>query len=242
MLVAALALVGAACGGDDDASTDDAAESDSGDTGDNGDGGDDGGSGGGEFCDLARGVEEGEDLLEGVDFSDPDAIEDAYRTMIDRINDASDSAPDEIRDDIELVIDRSEAVFEALEDADFNILDVDQSVLEDPEAEAASERIDAYLDNECGITTDSDDSDDTDDSDDSGDTGDTGDTGDVEGTIRDQLLTQFTAMGMTEDQANCLVDNIDFAEVAEGNVDDPTAFFELFETCDIDITQLQPGS
>jgi hypothetical protein len=259
-MVAALALVGGACGGDDDgdANDDAAATSDGSDADaaeDSSDDGDDGvgsgDSGDSEWCDMARTVEAEDDLLEGVDFSDPDALEDSYQQMIDLVEDAAGSAPEELEADIDLVVDRSKVIFEALKDADFNILDVDQSVFEDPEADAASERIDAYNEAECGIESDLDDS-----TDDSGDvTDDTGDAdvtddsdGDTDddvlsgdGTIRDELLRQFGALGMTDEQANCMVDNLDMGEVAATGADDPSMFLDLFETCDIDLTQLQTG-
>ena len=84
--------------------------------------------------------------------------------MIDLVEDAAESAPEEVKADIELTVERSKVIFGALSDADFNILDVDQAVFEDPEAEAASERIEAYNE-QCGIADDdvTDDGDATDD-------------------------------------------------------------------------------
>jgi hypothetical protein len=48
-------------------------------------------------------------------------------------------------------------------------------------------------------------------------------------------------MGMTEEQANCLVDNLDMDEVAASGASDPSMFFDLFETCDINLAELTPG-
>ena len=48
-------------------------------------------------------------------------------------------------------------------------------------------------------------------------------------------------MGMTEDQANCMVDNIDMDAVVANGADDPSMFLDLFETCDIDLADLQAG-
>jgi hypothetical protein len=241
-MVAALALASGACGGDDDAAEDapatsDAAEdaaatSDAVDVGD--DSGGDGDSSNSEWCQLARGVESESDLLDDVDFTDPEAIEDAFQQVIGSLEDAADSAPEEIEADVELTLDGFKELFDALQAVDFDFLEIDVSLAENPEVEAASDRIEEYNERECGIERDSDDTD-TDTS-----TGD-GDAGSDEGTIRDQLLAQFTAMGMTEDQANCLVDNIDFAEVADSGGPDTSALLDLFETCDIDLAELQPG-
>jgi hypothetical protein len=267
VMVAALALVGGACGDDDGDATDDAAATSDGadadaaedsiddsDSDESDDGDDGGGTGDSEWCDKARRVEAEDDLLEGVDFNDPEALEDSYQQMIDLVEDAAESAPEEIADDIDLVVDRSKVIFDALRDADFNVLDVEQSVFDDPEADAASERIDAYNEAECGIESDLDDSpdDSSDVTDDTGDTDDADVTDDSdadtdddvlsgEGTIRDELLRQFGALGMTDEQANCMVDNLDMDEVAATGADDPSMFLDLFETCDIDLTQLQTG-
>jgi hypothetical protein len=46
---------------------------------------------------------------------------------------------------------------------------------------------------------------------------------------------------MTDEQANCLVDNLDMDEVVASGAEDPSMFLDLFETCDIDLTQLQTG-
>ena len=73
----------------------------------------------------------------------------------------------------------------------------------------------------------------------------TDDTGDAvvsgEGTVQDELMRQFTAMGMSEDQASCLVDNLDMDEVVANGANDPSMFLDLFETCDINLAELQTG-
>ena len=243
VMVGALVLAGGACGGDDDVDVTDDAAATSDASDDGGDSGDDGGSGGGEWCDVARDVEAQFDEFDDIDFTDPESIEDAFQQMIDGVEDAADSAPDEIEDDLRLTVDGFEELFEALQDVDFEFLELDQSVLENPELEAASDRIEAYNERECGIVSESDVTDETDVTDgtvdsesDSGDADNSG-----EGTVRDEMVRQFTALGMTEDQANCLVDNIDMEEVAATGADDPSMFFDLFETCDIDLADLQPG-
>ena len=53
-------------------------------------------------------------------------------------------------------------------------------------------------------------------------------------------MRQFTAMGMTEDQASCMVDNLDMEEVVASGATDPMMFLDLFETCDINMAELQP--
>ena len=235
-MVAALALVGASCGGDDDA-TDDAGAADTSsedaDSGDNDDAGNDD-AGNDEWCDLVESAEFDTPQLDDLDINDPESVENAFQEVVDLMEEAADRAPDEIEDDVELLVDQAKTFFEALKDADFNFLDVDQAALENTEADAASDRIDEF----CGFDSDDATSDTGD-----GATDDTGDTGgdlSGEGTVRDELLRQFTAMGMSEDQANCLVDNLDMDEVVANGANDPSMFLDLFETCDINLAELQP--
>ena len=135
----------------------------------------------------------------------------------------------------EILADQFNAFFDQLEDVDFNFAEIDPSELDSPEADAASERIDEF----CGLDPDAGETVTTDDAAATDDTG--GAVVSDEGTVQDMLLQQFTAMGMTEDQANCLVDNIDMEEVAASGAADPSMLFDLLETCDIDPADLQPG-
>ena len=153
VMVAALALAGGACGGDDDDATDDAAVTTDGSNGDadSGDGDDD--SGGGEWCDVARDLETNT-LLDDVDIDDPDAIENAFEEMIDLAEEAADSAPDEIKDDLEFLVEESRDLVDALREVDFDFEAIDPSILADPESIAAGERVDEYSVRVCGIESD----------------------------------------------------------------------------------------
>ena len=124
-LIAVLALGGlfaAACGDDDDG----------------GSGGGGGGGGGGDsaFCDQARALEEAEEF----DPSNEEAFEDA----IDQARDALESAPDEIQDDVQVLLD----ALEAFESGDFESIDTD-------ELEQAGQNLDEYLRDQCGIDVES---------------------------------------------------------------------------------------
>ena len=129
-----LALVGGACGGDDDVADDAGARESGASIGDadSGDAGDRDASGGNDRSGAIWPVEAEDDLLEGVDFTDPEALEVAYQSMIDLVEDAAESAPEEVRPTSSSTVERSKVIFGALSDADFNILDVDQAVFETP--------------------------------------------------------------------------------------------------------------
>ncbi len=123
-IVAVLSLTGAACGGDDD---DDA-------------GGGGGGGGGGDFCDQARALDE----QDTEDISPEESLE--------SLRDISDDAPDELQDEIDLLIELGELVVEAGDDPEAQaeaFADVDQE-----ELTTASATLTAYLEEECGITED----------------------------------------------------------------------------------------
>jgi hypothetical protein len=210
-MVAALALAGAACGGDDDD------------------------SGAGDWCDLARDLESNT-RFDDIEFDDPDSVEDAYREVADILDDAVDSAPDEIKVDVQTVLTRTEELIDALEAVDFDFAALDESVLGDLETADASDRIEEYGERVCGIAS-ADDSEGT-----IGGGSDDGTIGDIdESAIRNRLVTMFEALGITEDQADCLVDNMDSEDLAaSGDQVDPSMFLHLYETCGIDFDP-QPG-
>jgi hypothetical protein len=186
-------------------------------------------------------------VLDDVDVEDPAAIESAFEEMIDLTEEAADSAPDEIKADVELVVEAAKDLVDELRDVDFDFTALDETVLDNPEATEAGERIEEYGERVCGIGS-TDDTLDTDVGivDDTLDTGtdatdDSGDDSGLDGTTRDQVITQLTGVGLTEEQANCIVDNVDDLEdFATTGASDPTAFLALVETCDIDLTTLQP--
>jgi hypothetical protein len=237
-MVAVLALAGVACGGDDDGDAPDGASATSdnatatSDDSNGEDSGDDAGSGGGEWCDLARDLESNT-VFDDIDVDDPDSVENAYRESIDILDNAVDSAPDEIKADVETVLASTEKLVDALEDVDFDFAALDESVLGDLETVDASDRIEEYGVRVCGISSDE-------------NSEDTlvveGDVDDIdEGAIRDRLVTMFEALGITEDQADCLVDNMDSEDLAaSGDQVDPSMFLHLYETCGIDFDS-QPG-
>lgn len=263
VLLMALALFAGACGDDDDGSSpfqaaQDAADDDgsnddgSGDDGSNDDGSNDDGSGDdgpmsgdadSEWCRLARDVEAESILGAGNDdvfTSGPDAIEEALQTTLDFADDAEDLAPDEIADDVETIFDGLRRFDEVLAEADYNFLQVDTAdleVLNDPAFSEAGERIQRYNRDVCGIESDIDlGGDDGTATDDSGD-------GTTEDTLPDGSIGDIVAqtlrdsLGLSEEQAQCLVDNLDLDSFDPENPD-ISQMFGIFEDCDIDLAQL----
>ena len=214
--------------------------------GDDDDGGGDAADGDSEWCALAQRFEDQDDLLSDVDFTDPEAMQAAFDDATSLMDEAVDAAPDEIADDVEATSDAFAEYRELLEDADFDIMNVDTAEFESigTDIEEATERVDAYNERVCGITSE--------------DTADTSDTSDTSGTVADDatdttdeaseatlpeggtlndaLVQQFTAMGMSEEEAQCLVDTIDIQEFSESQ--DTNMLLEAFEECGIDPTSL----
>lgn len=221
-LLLALTLVAAACGGDDDGGTFA------------------GGGGGGEgdleaFCDFAQQQEDLDQAVNGgeVNIFEPDEFRGAFDELFELTEQAADIAPEEIRADFELVRDGLSDVRSQLEDVDYDITAINEEDFADTEEQnAASDRIEAFIEEECGIVD-----------------------SDVE-LSDDQLQEQleesgagggliaqaFVEAGLTEDQANCLAERVTFDELlAFGETADgtpPAEFFEDLDACGVSLEQL----
>lgn len=167
--VVMLALVIACGGGDDDDSN--------GDDGNGGGGGNDNGSyssggsssGGGSSNSGGSGGNSGGgsnsnfcstdtfDNFDDLDFTNTSNLKDQFEAIDDGLEDWADNAPDEIEDDINLVVDAMRDLIQVLRDNDFNILALATSgddpftALDTAEFNAATERIGDY----CGFDFDS---------------------------------------------------------------------------------------
>jgi hypothetical protein len=93
-------------------------------------------------------------LFDDIDGDDLDAIDAAYDEMLDLMDNAADSAPAEIKDDFEFLVEQSRDLVDASRDADFDFEAIDPSILEDPESIAAGESVDEYGERVCGIESD----------------------------------------------------------------------------------------
>ena len=167
-VVAALFFL-AACGG---GGSDDSADSDTSSTGDsNGGASDDAGSGDSDstgsddsdsdassddmsgsaassWCDGAREISELADAIDAENLGMIATFERQMRELLPMQIALASQAPDEIAADVELFVDGLVQMQQTLEEADYNILDVneeDMAVLDSPELNAASDRIEDTL-------------------------------------------------------------------------------------------------
>jgi hypothetical protein len=151
--VAAVALLLAACSGDDN--------------GVGGDGGTAGGDAASAYCTAVAGAKADVDRLDALaDATTPEETEALFQGGVDAINRMADETPDEIADEFAIVVPAFEELLSVLSDADWDVA----AVAADPEAQAllaefdsgevsdAQDAIDVFTEQECGIALSGDDS------------------------------------------------------------------------------------
>ena len=141
-VLAVLPLLLVACGDDDD------------------DGGGVAGDGdGGAFCDRATVVDQQFQELESSFEGSEMPNEDVFDQAADALDDLADGAPDDIAEDLQTIADGAREIGEVF--ADIDLSDTEGLAELAPrmeeigeEVEAASGRVEAYLEEECGISID----------------------------------------------------------------------------------------
>lgn len=161
LLVGLVAVTLAGCGGGDGGSTDTASDTASASAGGSGDSDDKEftGKGSGDFCDLARDYA---DKFEDAGEADTEAeLADDYKKFSDAIDELAAEAPKEIEGDVEVVQDAFAELNGLLEKYDYDFAKIPEEEaatidLDNPEIEAANNRIESYFETVCKIDTDDD--------------------------------------------------------------------------------------
>jgi hypothetical protein len=214
----ALAFVAASCGGDSSGAT---AES---------------------WCDFAEESDVVDDVFDSLG-ADPSQVESGLKQVEGFVQQLPDEAPEEIADDAKVLADGTQLLIDAFADADYQLLDADLSFMSDSELEAqldeASDNIDAYTERECGRPFgDNSDSDAAPtDGEGEADTEGTDDFDPGDGTLREQLIVQFESIGLSNSEASCIADNLDFGDPAVQS-GDIGAMIGVFEECGIGLDRL----
>ncbi len=200
-----------------------------------------------DFCDSNAEIEA---RLDGIDFQFQDAFSSGdfsslgayFEEALELMRGAAIGAPSEIRGDIDTLVGGFQTFVDVLDDYDYNFLEIPEdeprlAALDDPEFDAASDRVSAY----CGIDPDSDSSTDVGDTPDSdpdqtpdpdpGDVtdDDSGVTDDDTG-ISDDEITDIVAQALAEsfgielDLARCIVEEAGLSSPA---AIDASAFEDL---------------
>lgn len=145
-LLTSLAFVGVACGDDD--------------------GGGGGGGSASSFCDTVEDFksasDESDSIFTGTELPDAGDVEEIMTNAGDAVEEMMDNAPAEIADDVEMMGDATKRMIDAFEAADWDLMAVatDEDFaaiaeeLDSEELTAASDRISAYVKDECGIDLD----------------------------------------------------------------------------------------
>lgn len=204
-------------------------------------------SGGGSVADWCEFAAEAEVVDETFDSlgADSGSIEEGLKQVKSIAEDLPGKAPSEIQEPAKVLSESALDIVKAFEDANFNLLDADLSFLEDQDLnnriDAANAELDEYTQRECGRSFAG--------ADDSGDTGDSGggDTGDDSnddsgfdpsaGTLREQLVTQFESIGLSNAEATCIADNLDFNDPAVQS-GDIASMLDVFDQCGIGLDRL----
>ena len=200
------------------------------------------------WCDFADEADVVDEILSslGADSSDVEAGITQMELFVQRL---PDEAPDEIKEPAKKFSEGTQMLVDAIRAADYNVFDADLGFMQDSTLEAdldvASEKLDAYTETNCGRSFSRGDDTDTD----AGVAGDgsVGTSGDAvddfvdfnlgDGTIREQLVAQFMSIGMANEEAECIADNLDFGDPAVQS-GDIGAMLGVFEECGIGLDRL----
>jgi hypothetical protein len=178
-----------------------------------------------EWCESARRIAAASSVIDAVDPADPEAVEAAVTDMLAEAEAAAPLAPPAIADDVEAALASFRAINAALAAVDYDLLRADLSGVADDQS--ASERVDAYNVEVCGLEPDAE----------SDDDGSAGGFDPSAGPIRDQLIATFVEQGFTETEAACVIDTVDVTDAAQ--LRDEQTLVELVETCGIDLERVQ---
>lgn len=200
------------------------------------------------WCDFADEADVVDEILSslGADSSDVEAGITQMELFVQRL---PDEAPDKIKEPAKKLSEGMQMLVDAIKAADYNVFDADLGFMQDSTLEAdldvASERLDAYTETNCGRSFSRGDDTDTD----AGVAGDgsvdaSGDAVDDfvdfnlgDGTIREQLVTQFVSIGLANEEAECIADKLDFNDPAAQS-GDIAAMLGVFEDCGISLDRL----
>lgn len=205
-----------------------------------------------DWCSFAADAEVVDETFDSLG-NDPGSIEDGLKQVRSIAEELPRRAPAEIKSQAEVLSDGALQIVDAFEEADFNLLDADLSFLDDQalsdRMDAANAEIDEYTQRECGRNFGGDDTandpagddpagDDPAGDDPAGD--DPADDGGFDpsaGTLREQLIVQFESIGLTNAEATCIADNLDFNDPAVQS-GDVAAMLDVFGQCNISLDRL----
>ena len=237
LAIPALVLGTVACGSSSSSSSatkDTAADTAAGDTaaGDTS-----GASSSSDWCTLSKQLDA--DTSNPFSSNEPAQVQKDFEGIQAKIAAAVAVAPAEIKSSVETVQKAFSDMYAELKKVGFDVTKIDQTQVAaiGTGMDASTTAIDTYNEKECGIAPASADTSDT-----GSASSDTGTGTGLTGTVRDQVEQSLESIGLTADEAGCVVDNVDSSLAAKVG-SDPSLLMSVFSTCNIDITRLaQIGS
>ena len=169
----------------------------------------------------------------GIDFTDPVALEETYGGFSELIEAMVTIPPPEIAADVALTAAGFSALTSELEAVDWDFLALDLAVLGElgPELEIASFNIEKYNFEVCGIDNGFDPADHP-----PLNPGGLDEDLPASGTIGDQAIAGLVAAGFTEEEATCIIENLDLSDPEA--LADSAGLLAVFETCGIPLERL----
>ncbi|GEM_PF-5431288 len=230
-----------------------------------------GGSGGVEasqeaFCAQSRKIDAATNKIDAESLPMNEQFKKTFDEVLPMMEDAIKVAPAEIKGDAETLVTGIKELKKQLEANDYDITKVDASLLNSPEFNKASDAMDAYGRDVCGIAdsssadpgptagdSSSGDSGAMADSS-SGDSGamadsSSGDSGAMAdsssgdsspltgGTLGEQMVAGLVESGFTQDEAECIIGEIDLGSLNADEVD-PNFIFDALDACDISLERM----
>lgn len=186
-----------------------------------------------DWCEAANAVDSGTDVLDTADFTDPVSLEQSFVQALAVVTAAQRLAPPEIAGDVATTVEGFGTLTASLEQVGWSFIDLELNVLDELNApiQLASYNIQKYNFEVCGVGTDPGLPPSPDDF-----TAPTPGGVELDGTIRDQAVQGLVQAGFTEEQASCLLDELDINDPAAFN--DTTAILNVFTQCGISLDQL----
>ncbi len=208
-----------------------------------------GGSGGVEasqeaFCAQSRKIDAATNKIDAESLPMNEQFKKTFDEVLPMMEDAIKVAPAEIKGDAETLVTGIKELKKQLEANDYDITKVDASLLNSPEFNKASDAMDAYGRDVCGIADSSSaDPGPTAGDSSSGDSGAMADSssGDSSpltgGTLGEQMVAGLVESGFTQDEAECIIGEIDLGSLNADEVD-PNFIFDALDACDISLERM----
>lgn len=165
-------------------------------------------SGDSEWCRLSLEINMSE-ALDNLGYVSPDQTETEMAEFLGLLEQAAEVAPPELDQSVQTSLAAFRTLFEALRDFDYNVI----ALFDDPEAlatindqsaQTAGDTISAYNEAECGIADEE--------STDNAALDDLIDAGGITSVFVDQLVTN----GFTQEEADCIAENLDLSALLTG--------------------------